>query len=382
MNAREKIIAARTAMVLDQPFFGALALRLALCEDATCETAWTDGRSLGYSPTFAERLTHSQLTALIAHEVMHCAAGHPWRRDGRDGGRWNIACDKAINTVLAESGFTLPPDGLYAEGAEKGQSAEWIYARLPEPQRGEGDGQGDGVAASDDAGKSQSPSPSPNSLGEVRDAPAASDDPAPTEADWRQAVQQAALAAKAQGSLPSSLDRFAGDAAKPSIDWRSVLRRFVQSARSDYSWQRPNRRYIAHGIYLPALESEELGEIAIAVDTSGSIDDVALAQARSEIEAVIDECQPTGVTIYYADAAVAHEDHVARGESLVWRPAGGGGTDFRPVFAACETAEIAPTCLIYISDLEGTFPQSSDVPVLWITNSAATAPIGETVRVQ
>lgn len=368
MPAKEKIISARTALVLDEPFFGALALGLRLQEDAGCGTAWTDGRSLGYDPAFIEGLSHVQTVALIAHEVMHCANGHPWRRDNREPRRWNVATDKAINQTLADAKFTLPSGALYAEGDEVGKSAEWIYARLPESQQG---GKGQGEAK-------------PDPLGEVRDAPTGADpdtgEAPPTEADWQQMTAQAAAAAKARGNLPSSLDRFAKEVMRPRVDWRSVLRRFVQEhAKSDYSWSKPNRRYMASGLYLPALDSIELGEIAIAVDTSGSIDSVGLAQAKAELEAVIDECKPAAVTVYYADAKVAQADRFERDEPIVWRPKGGGGTDFEPAIKAAEAQDTPPACMVYLTDLMGCFGEPPSFPVLWVTDSNRTAPFGEVV---
>jgi predicted metal-dependent peptidase len=363
-----KMVAARTGLLLSEPFFGALALGLKLQEDTTCQTAWVDGRTMGYNPSFIAGLTHEQTISLIAHEVMHCANGHPWRRDGRDMKRFNVACDKAINTTLKDAGFTLPEGALFAEGPEVGQSAEWIYARLPEDQDGKGkDGQGKG-----------------DSQGEVRDAPKDADaegQEPPSEAEWQQATKQAAMAAKAQGKLPASLARLAEEIGQTRVDWRSALRRFVQErAKADYAWSRPNSRFLSLGLYLPSLESHELGELAIAVDTSGSVDDVALATAKAEVMAVIDECQPAAVNVYYADAKVAQHDRFERGDEIVWRPKGGGGTDFRPVFKACEELEVPPVCLIYITDLAGQFPESSEIPTIWVTDTAHVAPIGETVR--
>lgn len=372
--AEHQLMAARTALVLDEPFFGALALRLALHEDPGCGTAWVDGATLGYDPAWIASLSHAETVALVAHEVMHCAAGHPWRRDGRDPKNWNQAADLAINSELADAGFHLPASGLMPDAQQKGKSAEWIYARLPEPPPagGDGDGQGDGGA-----GSQLAPGP-PNPQGEVRDAPAAAD---VTEQEWAEAVQQAAAQAKARGKLAASLDRFAATAVEPRVDWRSILRRFVQqAARADYSWTRPNQRYAALGIYLPCLRSEEMGPLAIAIDTSGSIDDTDLAVARAELLAVIEECSPSRVHVYYADAAVARADTYERGEPVEFRPAGGGGTDFRPVFAAAEALEEPPAALIYITDLDGACPESSEIPTLWVTASARQAPFGEGVR--
>lgn len=398
-NAKDKLIAARTALVLDEPFFGALVLGLALKADPGCGTAWVDGKTLGYSPAFIESLSHAQTTALLAHEVMHCAGGHPWRRDGRDKAKWNAACDKAINGVLRDSKFTLPEGALYPEGEEAGKSAEWICNRMIDPPEGDGpagpqdDPAGDpgGDSGGSEDGDEGEPGTEPGGgssdpQGEVRDAPTEADEdgtPAPTEEDWKQAVQQAALAAKAAGNLPGSLARLAADAVKPVIDWRSSLRRFLQTyAAADYSWTRPNSRYIAGGLYMPALRSEELGEIVIAVDTSGSMDSVALAKAKAELIGIMDECRPSKVTVMYADHAVARVDEFQRDEPVEFTPAGGGGTSFCPVFEAVAEMTPAPACVVYITDLCGKFPTDApDLPVIWVTDGADKAPFGETLAI-
>jgi len=400
-DARAKLLAARVGLVLDEPFFGTLALGLALREDVGCGTAWTDGRTLGYDPAFIDRLSHDQVKALVAHEVMHCAAGHVWRRDGRTMARWNLAADKVINTTLREAGFSLPQGAYYAEGEEVGKSAEWVYARLPEqPGKGQGKGQGQGKGAGKGQ-KGQGGGKAPQggasgdgagsefdggALGEFRDAPQTMDadgSPAPSDAEWKQAVAQAAQQAKMCGKLPGSLERLVQQALAPKVDWRSVLRRFMERATSDYSWTMPNRRFIAGGIYMPSLLSHDMPEVAVAVDTSGSIDDVALAAFQAEVVAVIGETNPAAVTVYYADARVARCDRFERGEMLVWHPAGGGGTDFRPVFKAVEGQDVPPSCIIYLTDLCGTFPEvEPDVPTLWVTADDERAPWGETVKME
>lgn len=430
-EVRRKFISARTAMVLDEPFFGTLALRLTLVEDPSAPTAWTDGQSLGYNPAFISTLTHPQLIGLIEHEVMHCASGHPWRRDAREPRRWNEACDRAINPVLREAGVELPKGALYEiDPTHLGKSAEWIFDRLPVPPEqqpapqgsGEGEGGGggkssgqpqpddsngeegdgeregqsdgqsddsDSSAAPDDTTAQQSSSTAPNPLGEVRDAPAAVPDtesPPPSEEDWRQAVQQAAQLAKAHGQLPGALNRFADKEAEPKVDWRSSLRRFAQdAARADYSFARPNRRYVASGWYLPSLHNEEVGVLAVAVDTSGSIDAVLLAQFGGEIRAIADEVKPREIHVLYCDAAVHRTDVFLRGDPVVLNPCGGGGTDFRPVFDALEKFDEPPVALIYLTDLWGTFPeQEPAVPTLWVTGPGGGrgVPFGELITAE
>jgi predicted metal-dependent peptidase len=364
----KKLLQARTALVLESPFFGALALRLRLQEDASHATGWTDGKSIGYSPAFVEGLTHAEATGFLAHEVMHVASGHPWRRDGRERQRWNKACDYAINGTLQAAGFTLPTGALLSDDFT-GKPAEWIYDRLP-AEDGEGNGTGSG-----NGGSGGDPQP-----GEVRDAPA-EDAAAPSEEEWRQAVQQAANVARARGSLPGALDRFAKEAAAPSVNWRSVLARFLQaSAKADFSWTRPNVRHLARGLYLPAMRSEEMGRIAVAVDVSGSVDAVLLAQFAAEINAIARELQPEAVDVLYCDARMQKRESFERGEEIQLHACGGGGTDFRPVFEALEDGE-PPVALVYLTDLDGRFPvQAPEFPVLWGATSNRAAPFGELVR--
>ena len=133
---------------------------------------------------------------------------------------------------------------------------------------------------------------------------------------------------------------------------------------------------------MPALKSEDMPRIAIAVDTSGSMDSVALAKAQAEVISIMQETSPAGIDVFYADAAVTRHDMFERGDELVFNPAGGGGTDFRPVFKAIENLDTPPVCIIYITDLCGTFPSDApDVPTIWATDYDLVAPFGETIKI-
>jgi len=371
--AHKKIISARTSLILEEPFFGTLALSLIPKEDVTCQTAWTDGRNLGYNPAFIESLKHEELVGLIKHETLHCAMGHPWRRDGREPKTFNIAADLAINPDCG----TLPAGALVPDSSQIGKSAEWIYARLPQPKpdkKGKGGGQGNGTP--------QPGQGKPDPAGEVRDAPTGTDEdgtPAPTEGEWKQRTAEAIQQAKMQGSLPGGLARMVEAALDKRIDVRSLLLRFMtERARADYSWSQPNPRYIAHGLYLPALQSISMGEVAIMVDTSGSVDAASLAYARAIVEDVISECSPIRVSVWYSDAKVCHVARFEQGESLVWEPKGGGGTDFRPVLKEIEE-EGAAVAVLCITDLYGSFPDGCSLPVLWLATTDKVAPFGETI---
>jgi predicted metal-dependent peptidase len=388
----KRVQRARTTMLIDMPFFGVLVLQLHVKEDPSCQTAWTDGQSMGFNPTFVASLSSDQLIALIAHEVMHCACGHPWRESGRQHQRWNAAADYAINPILVDAGLKLPDGGLI-DAAYHGKSAEWIYDRLPnKPDDGSNagndpTGQGEvrnapaSAAGDQPAGANDKPQPG-NSAGA---AAGDSDDQAPmTESDWQQLTKQAIQAAKSQGKLPGKMLRDLEEATKPLVDWRSLLRRYMQDiTTADYSWTRPNRRYLTSGLYLPSLCSPACGKIAIAVDTSGSIDAVTLAQFAGEMQAIIDEMQPSSVDVLYCDAEVNRVDTFERGEHIEMHPCGGGGTSFVPVFDHYAAADAEPpVVLVYFTDMYGSFPAAADFPTIWAsTSSTDTAPFGDVVPI-
>ena len=123
---------ARSALVLDHPFFGVLALRLRLREDTTCRDLWTDGLTLAYNPAFAATIPEAALVGAQAHEVLHLAFNHHLRRQDRDKDLWNRACDLAVNQILLEAGFSLP-QGFFHDAAYAAMAAEEIYAELVLP---------------------------------------------------------------------------------------------------------------------------------------------------------------------------------------------------------------------------------------------------------
>lgn len=361
MNAAGKLKKARTQLVLDQPFFGSLALRLELRQDQTVDTAYTDGVVLGFNPSFIERLNLQETKWLVAHEVMHLACLHHTRRADREPSRWNVAADHAINVLLAEAGFKTP-SGCLLDYCYGGKSAEAIYGMLPE----------------------NLPDPGP---GEVRDSPGGETEKKQVEARWRVTVAQAAQQAKSMGEMPDGIKRLVEAVLYPKVDWRQVLRHFVeQAARNDYCWLPPSRRYLSQGFCLPSLHSKELGRIVIAVDTSASVDTAALSQFGAEISAVL-EAFDTLLDIVYCDTAIqGHEQCTRLDLPLALSAAGFGGTDYRPVFAFVDEQEIAPRCLLYLTDLEcHRFPHHApDYPVLWVQTGQypGSVPFGEIVQMK
>ena len=413
-TALRKVIQARSNLVMDEPFFGTLALRLDLTPDPTCKSFWTDGKRMGFNPAYANSQTLDKVIGLVCEEVMHNADGHPWRRDGRDHKEWNISCDFALMSIILAAGMQIPDDSCYDPRFD-GMSAEQVYAirqQERQPQGQDGNGKGGGQSESQDGdqeekskqpeqnegdeeeepqessggdedgqGKEEEESSKPMSGGEVRDC--TEEDAATQEAEWQVAVIQAAQAAKAQGKLPAGIERLMEEIRRPKIDWRAALRRFVQTcARADFTWRQPNRRYVASGLYLPSLRSEQMPPVVIGWDASGSRNyDEAREECGAESAAVIEEVKPERTYVVSFDAKVQRVEEFEPGDEIKFNPKGGGGTDFRPLFAWIEENEIEPACVIMITDGWGDFPTTEpNYPVIWAMTTDVKAPFGETLR--
>jgi len=370
MKAADAMQVAGTLLLRKAPYYGALALRLKKIPDPTCRTAYTDGVVIGYNPDWIETLTRSQLVGLLAHEVSHVALGHCWRRGNRNPKRWNAAADYQINGDLQKAGFDLP-DGALLEPAFDGLSTEAIYARLPD-EGDEGGEDGDGGTG----------------YGDVRDAPADAG-PGHTEAGWKQAVAAAAEIARQQGNLPAGMARLLEKKLPDCRDLIAALLAFVERTRSrdDYTWSRPSRRWLHQGIYLPAMEGTSCPPLVAGVDTSGSISQELLGRYLGALQVVMDEIRPERLVIYDCDAIVHQRVEVERGGEIDFKPKGGGGTRFEPVFAEVERQGDEPCCAIYLTDLCGSFPKvPPPYPVLWVVSDPygrqAAVPFGETIYVE
>lgn len=348
-----KMTKARTALVLDHPFFGAIALSLNVKEDSSCQTAWTDGKSLGYNPDFIDGLTLRQTIGLIAHECAHVMLAHHARRESRDKHTWNVAADYAINPILQDSKFELPKGALIDRSF--GNYTEQIYNAIYSPSDPDDQSQGNPTQGS--------------GFGEVRDFPADSpSDMAQAKQDAEILVSQSYAIAKSQGSVSGALKELIEKILEPKIDWRDVLRNFITTVtRDDYSWTRVNRRFVSQGLILPSLYSKKIGKIICGVDTSGSMSSNALAQVASEITSIIEDTDAE-LTVIYCDTQVGRVDNFDRDSLPVKLNAvGRGGTSFRPVFNYISEFDLEPECMIYLTDgyAPNQFDFIPDYPVLW-----------------
>ncbi|KAA6465308.1 hypothetical protein DYQ86_05040 [Acidobacteria bacterium AB60] len=396
ISASLRIQKARTALVLDHPFFGSLLFRLKDRPSFAVKTMATDGVSLLWNPEFVETLNAATLAGTLAHEVMHPALHHHLRRSGREPKRWNIACDYAINPLLIDAGLKLP-DGVLMENRFRGMSAEQIYNLLEsESDPGEdknGNDQsglaGGGTSADPGTGESadRGAPETEGGIGQVLDGPEGGKDSPSVEEQaraWDVAVNQAMTVARQAGKLPSGVDRTMEGAAEAAVDWRELLRRlWSETIAADYSWMRPNRRHLWTGLYLPGVVREGVGEVAIAVDCSGSISARQLRLFEAEARSILEGQRPARVYVLYFDAAVHNVETYEAGQRIALHPIGGGGTAFEPCFEWLDERGIRPQTMVFLTDLYGSFPSSApSYPVLWASTGRREAPFGEVVPIQ
>jgi predicted metal-dependent peptidase len=397
MNAEQKISKAKTGMMLTAPFFAMLAMRLKYVEDNSQPTMYTDGIVIGYNKEFVERMTIDEVKGVLVHEVFHVLGLHPMRLGERIPVIANKAMDYAINPLVKEANYVLPKDVLFDQKF-KNMEFEAIYPHLMKNYKeikiniggggnGDGDGDKDGQGFKGDVGGVRRPKHEDGtamSTGEIKQL----------EEDWKQSIQNAYQTAKKQGSVPAGIDRIVKDIAQPIVNWKDVMQEFiVQNSRNDYCWVRPNKRFIDTGFILPSLEKPELGDIVVAIDTSGSMGQKELNEIAGELQALLQTFN-TKFIVIYCDTKVYPEEKGGvvefQGDDLVeLKMVGGGGTDFKPPFNYVNKEGIDPVGFIYFTDgYCDSFPKAHpEFKCLWVITGTRSyyrtdfkPPFGEVVK--
>jgi predicted metal-dependent peptidase len=369
---KTRLAKAKTSLILEHPFVGAIALGMPHTYSDAVPTAATNGKRVLYNPEFVSDLTDDQLKFLVAHECMHPMLEHNFRRQSRDPKKWNMAADYVINQLLVDEGIGKFIDGgcLNKDLYDAGQGvSEQIYTLLPDQGEGGGGG-GDGIG-----GTGQ----------DLEDGEGTAQDQAQAAAEWKVKVAQAAQAAKMMGKLSAGMARLVDSILNPTVDWREVLQKFVTKHKTDErSFSRPNRRFLSQGLYMPSRSGEVMGPIAFLVDCSGSVDDVQLAQMAAEIRMVHEDLRPEKLHVVYFDSEVSHYECYGPDDSLDIRFHGGGGTDVRAAFDYLDQHGHADdvVCTVVLTDGYTGYPPPPAYPTIWAMTTDVTAPFGEHCRVK
>ena len=356
-EVREKLITARVGLLLKASFFGNLATRLKLVNaDEWCATAATDGRHFYYNSRFVNMLRPKEIEFLFGHEVLHCVYDHFGRRGDRDPQIWNIANDFCVNADLVEHrvGEKITTVPCLFDPKYKGMSSEEVYDDLmknaqkisiddlinqmiDEHLDGEGDGDGDGEEGE---GKGR-PKLSEADKQAIRD-------------EIKEAMLAAAATVDGAGNLPAGVKRLIQELTEPKMNWRELLRMQLESTiKSDYTWMRTGRKGWHMDAIMPGMKLDPMIDIAVAIDTSGSIGEAMLKDFLSEIQGIMDSFPAYRIHVFCFDTEVhnpAQYDSDNLDSITEYEPGGGGGTDFTAIYDYLKREEIEPKRMVVFTD--------------------------------
>jgi len=356
-RVREKLITARVGLLLRASFFGNLATRLKLVNaDEWLPTAATDGRNFYYNSRFVDMLRPKEIEFLFGHEVLHCVYDHMGRRGDRDAQLWNIADDYCVNSDLikhkvGEKITTVPClydakyDGLCAEevydklyeNAEKINIQDLINQLLDDHLD---DAEGDDSGSGDGNGNGR-PRLSKEERDKIKD-------------EIKEAVLAAAAATEGAGNIPAGVRRLIQDMTAPQMNWRELLRMQLESTiKSDFTWMRASRRGWHMDAVMPGMKNDEMIDIAVAIDASGSIDGQMLKDFLGEISGIMEQFTAYKIHVITFDTQIYNPRQYDSEnlESIAdYEVEGGGGTDFDCVFNYLKEENIEPKRLVMFTD--------------------------------
>ena len=362
------IQAARVRLAQQRPYMASLLYRLTPVAQPKLGTMAVDKYARLYFDPECNWSVEAYATVLY-HECCHVLRDHAGRAEAQgineqnreNAGAWNIAADAEINDdIIAEGGDTWPFEVVTPKSLKQkdGLFAEEYYQKMPSKkltQGGKGNGKPKpgagncgGCAGNSHTGELDAP---PTAGGSKDATPGLSG--AEIDAVRNKVANDIKEHQKTQGNVPGHLRDWAEAFTNPKVDWRKVLRASVRRAMADiagqvnFTYQRPSRRTVPK-VILPSLR-QPVPNIAVVVDTSGSMSNDDLAMVLGEINGVLKQCgQKTGVDAIVCDAHVHSAKRVFKAEQIVIE--GRGGTDMRIGVQAALARPIKPHAVIILTD--------------------------------
>jgi len=359
----QKLEQAKTKLMLENPYFGTLVTSIDLRVNNMIASFRPLGDVLEYNDEYIEVLSVNEVSTILANSAMHQALFHSNRGKDKVSSVWNLASDYAINDLLVENGFMLPPMANYSSRFEM-LYAEQIYTIL----LGELDLQ-DNDEPQEEQKKEE--------IGEEEeDIP----EELLAQEEYELLLEQLNIKLEEHGDLPKGIERFVQSKKEPQISWRDELYRYVNAhAKSDYRMFPPSKKHLYRGIALPSIYGEEL-KIIVAIDTSASIDDELLEIFLAELYEIMQVFTHYVIELIECDAKIQNIQRLTPQEPLEPILKGGGGTDFIPVFEYIMELNEDFKFLIYFTDGKGSFPQYEPlIDTLWVMPQNEEVPFGESL---
>lgn len=394
MKAIDLIAKAKTSILLNNPFYANIIMRVPFIENKECPTLQTDSTKIEYNPLLIEASSVQEIRFYCYHEAFHIIFLHHLRRGIKNPDLYNKAADYVINSILKEMADNYNnkkyaisvPDWVSYDVRFKGMYVEEVYKILLDenpqqnkPQQGnnqQGSGQSSGNSKGDSGG--ESPYEKAKRTGrfdEVKDLKnkegkaASESEKKENEQQWKGIIQQSHAAAKRAGKVPLGIDRIIEELFEPQIDWRSVLSQYLTTkVYNDYTWLKRNLNYVFADIYMPKLESEQVGNILIWMDTSGSVGKKEMEILATEVQGILSSFNVELSVGYFDSNAYEPETIEANDYPLKLHPKGGGGTDFDAPVRYVIDNYLEPECVIILTDgyCSSFYKEEPSFPVLWV----------------
>jgi len=397
-------------------YSGVMLMGKSTVVDEGCPTAYTDGVNKVYGRKFLERVdTEPKVRGLVLHENLHVALKQlPRGKDMFDENSKmaNLAADFVVNSIImgikgtvngsSERIVDLPDGGVYDPMFENWSMRE-VYNYLKKHCKGGGGGgggggnkkgkgspDGEGQDSDDNTvtvnGKTYDLSDSDeHDLGNLKDLTHEQAKEINDAID--KALREGGMLA---GRMGAKVPRSISDLLEPKIDWRDALRDFVASAikgKDEFTWRKLNKRHMVNDIYLPSMENETIGEVVIAIDTSGSIGGREITEFATELVSICEMCSPDKVRVLWWDTDV-HGEQVFEGDYAniagLLKPQGGGGTHVSCVNEYINKQRITAECVIVFTDgyVESDITWNILSPTLWMVTQCKSfePPVGKMVK--
>ena len=156
------------------------------------------------------------------------------------------------------------------------------------------------------------------------------------------------------GNLPGALQRLVADLTAPKMDWREILQEQIMSTiKSDYTWMRPSRKSWHTSAILPGQNNDEMIDICLALDASGSISNDQCKEFLTEVKNIMDQYKDFRIHLWTFDTEVFNPKVFTpdnADELLDYKLGSGGGTEFECNWQYMKDNDIEPKKFVMFTD--------------------------------
>ena len=431
---------ARAQLILHHPFVGRLGIQIPFIavRDNRIHTLSTNGKVIYINPEWVVSMPPVTMKGWIAHTIWTAALCHPFRRGDLEKGKFDLASDLEVYTLLCVEDVPRAWKPDFHEMFPKHLPVEEIFQKLPdhkscrykntdvhlytggvislpenlpeeektsfkeekkenENENGKGyqlkndqkkkseKGASSDLNSESDPGSGKKLSKKKENLSHAeRNEADCECDPAMREV-WRQRIIEAGQNYKmVYGSLPGGLAELVNFFAKGKNNRIQLLRRHLSLCTGGKAhWLPPARRFVWQGKYLPSHKNPKL-EIVVAVDTSSSISEEDFQNFFSEIVNTVNGFPNYKLTLIQCDCEIQDVQEFSKDKPFCKNTQitlkGRGGTDFTPVFEYITEKKIQPKVLLYYTDGCGAYPEKKpEYPVIWLLTTKASVPFGKKI---